>query len=48
MSVTVGSVSETYASVWGGRPGGSHRSLPLSQEARELLRPWLLGAVNIT
>jgi hypothetical protein len=39
VSVTVGSVSETYA------PGGG-RGL-LSQEAKELLRPWLLGGVNI-
>lgn len=49
MSVTVGSVSETYASVLGvgGRVVAIDRYL-LSQEARELLRPWLLGAVNIT
>jgi hypothetical protein len=38
-SFTLGSVSETYA------PGGG-RGL-LSQEAKELLRPWLLGGVNI-
>jgi len=45
----VGSVSETYASVMGvgGRVVAIDRYL-LSQEARELLRPWLLGAVNIT
>lgn len=43
VSVTVGSVSETYAG------GGSAvaRGL-LSLEACELLRPWLLGAVAIT
>lgn len=39
-SFTLGNMSETYA------PGGG-RGL-LSQEAKELLRPWLLGAVNIT
>ncbi|MFO7253134.1 MAG: hypothetical protein DIU60_020540, partial [Actinomycetes bacterium] len=40
VSVTIGSLSETYrtASSWYGL---------LSQEARELLRPWLLGAVPI-
>ena len=39
-SFTLGNMSETYA------PGGG-RGL-LSQEAKELLRPWLLGGVNIT
>lgn len=39
-SITIGSLSETYA------PGAGKKLL--SQEARELLRPWLLGAVNIT
>lgn len=39
-SFTLGSISETFAP-------GSGRGL-LSQEAKELLRPWLLGAVNIT
>lgn len=39
-SFTLGNMSETYA------PGGG-RGL-LSQEAKELLRLWLLGAVNIT
>lgn len=39
-SFTLGNMSETYAP-------GSGRGL-LSQEAKELLRPWLLGAVNIT
>lgn len=43
ISTTVGNVSETYAE--GG--GAAARGL-LSLEARELLRPWLLGAVNIT
>lgn len=38
-SFTLGNMSETYA------PGGG-RGL-LSQEAKELLRPWLLGSVNI-
>lgn len=38
-SMSIGGLSETYAA-------GSGRGL-LSQEARELLRPWLLGAVNI-
>ena len=49
MSVTVGSVSETYASVLGvgGRVVAIDRYL-LSQEAKELLRPWLLGGVFIT
>ena len=43
VSVTVGSVSETYAA------GGSAAARGLlSLEARELLRPWLLGAVAIT
>ncbi len=40
-SFTVGGLSETYAA--GVRGGGL-----VSQEAKELLRPWLLGAVNIT
>ena len=39
-SFTLGNMSEAYA------PGGG-RGL-LSQEAKELLRPWLLGGVNIT
>lgn len=39
-SFTLGSMSETYV------PGGGKGLI--SQEARELLRPWLLGAVNIT
>jgi hypothetical protein len=39
-SFTLGSISETFAPVSG-------RGL-LSQEAKELLRPWLLGAVMIT
>ena len=39
-SFTLGNMSETYA------PGGG-RGL-LSQEAKELLRPWLIGAVMIT
>ena len=38
-SFTLGSMSETYAP-------GAGRGL-LSQEAKELLRPWLLWAVNI-
>jgi hypothetical protein len=38
-SFTLGNMSETYAS-------GAGRGL-LSQEAKELLRPWLLGGVNI-
>jgi hypothetical protein len=38
-SFTLGNMSETYV------PGGG-RGL-LSQEAKELLRPWLLGGVNI-
>jgi phage gp36-like protein len=38
-SFTLGNMSETYAP-------GSGRGL-LSQEAKELLRPWLLGGVNI-
>lgn len=43
ISVTVGSVSETYATA-GAAGGLGLRSL----EAKELLRPWLLGAVGIT
>ena len=39
-SLTLGNMSETYAA-------GAGKGL-LSQEAKELLRPWLLGAVNIT
>ena len=39
-SFTLGNMSETYAA-------GAGRGL-LSQEAKELLRPWLIGAVNIT
>ena len=39
-SFTLGNMSETYA------PGAGRRLL--SQEAKELLRPWLLGAVNVT
>jgi len=39
-SFTLGNMSETYAP-------GAGRGL-LSQEAKELLRPWLLGAVMIT
>lgn len=39
VSMSIGGLSETYAV-------GSGRGL-LSQEAKELLRPWLLGAVNI-
>ena len=38
-SFTLGNMSETYVA-------GAGRGL-LSQEARELLNPWLLGAVNI-
>lgn len=38
-SFTLGNMSESYAA-------GAGRGL-LSQEARELLQPWLLGAVNI-
>jgi len=38
-SFTLGNMSETYAP-------GAGRGL-LSQEAKELLRPWLLGGVNI-
>ncbi len=38
-SFTLGNMSETYAA---GAGGGL-----ISQEAKELLRPWLLGAVNI-
>jgi len=38
-SFTLGNMSETYA------PGAGHGLL--SQEAKELLRPWLLGGVNI-
>ena len=44
-SITIGSLSETYAPGAGGS-GAAGRGL-LSQEARELLRPWLLGGVNI-
>jgi hypothetical protein len=39
-SFTLGNMSETYAP-------GAGRGL-LSQEAKELLRPWLLGSVNIS
>ena len=39
-SFTLGNMSETFVP-------GSGRGL-LNQEAKELLRPWLLGAVNIT
>ena len=39
-SFTLGNMSETYTP-------GAGRGL-LSQEARELLRPWLLGSVNIS
>ena len=39
-SLSVGGLSETY--VAGARGGGL-----ISQEAKELLRPWLLGAVRI-
>lgn len=38
-SITLGSMSETYVA-------GAGRGL-LSQEAKELLKPWLLGAVMI-
>ena len=38
-SFSLGNMSETYAA-------GAGKGL-LSQEAKELLRPWLLGAVNI-
>lgn len=38
-SFTLGNMSETYAA-------GAGKGL-LSQEAKELLQPWLLGAVNI-
>jgi len=39
-SFTLGNMSETYIA------GAGHGML--SQEAKELLRPWLLGAVNVT
>ena len=39
-SLSLGNMSETYIT-------GAGKGL-LSQEAKELLRPWLLGAVNIT
>ena len=39
-SFTLGNMSESYAA-------GAGRGL-LSQEAKELLRPWLLGGVNIS
>ena len=39
-SLSLGNMSETYAP-------GAGRGL-ISQEAKELLRPWLLGGVNIT
>ena len=39
-SFTLGNMSETFAA-------GAGKGL-LSQEAKELLRPWLLGGVNIT
>lgn len=39
-SFTLGNMSETYAP-------GAGRGL-ISQEAKELLRPWLLGGVNIS
>lgn len=39
-SFSLGNMSETYTS-------SSGKGL-LSQEAKELLRPWLLGAVNVT
>ena len=39
-SFTLGNMSESYAA-------GAGKGL-LSQEAKELLRPWLLGAANIT
>jgi len=38
-SFTLGNMSETFAA-------GAGKGL-LSQEAKELLRPWLLGSVNI-
>lgn len=41
VSMSIGGLSETY--VAGARGGGL-----ISQEARELLRPWLLTAVSIT
>lgn len=40
-SFTLGNMSETYAA-------GAGKGLLLSQEAKELLRPWLLGGVFIT
>jgi len=39
-SFTLGNMSESYAA-------GAGKGL-LSQEAKELLRPWLIGSVNIT
>lgn len=39
-SFSIGNLSETFVT-------GANRGL-LSQEAKELLRPWLLGAVNVT
>jgi len=39
-SFSLGNMSETYAA-------GAGKGL-LSQEAKELLQPWLIGAVNIT
>ena len=39
-SFSLGNMSETFAT-------GAGKGL-LSQEAKELLRPWLIGAVNIT
>ena len=39
-SFSLGNMSETFAA-------GASKGL-LSQEAKELLRPWLLGAVNVT
>lgn len=39
-SFTLGNLSETYAA---GAGGGL-----ISQEAKELLKPWLMGVVNIT
>ena len=39
-SFSLGNMSESYAA-------GAGKGL-LSQEAKELLRPWLIGAVNIT
>ena len=39
-SLSLGNMSETYIT-------GAGEGL-LSQEAKELLRPWLLGAVNVT